>query len=876
MATPDEKDNSRRIRVFVSSTFRDMKLEREELVKFIFPQLRKICEQRDVEWGEVDLRWGISEEQKAEYGILPVCLEEIERCRPYFIGILGERYGWVPDSIPKSLIETQEWLAEHLSDSITALEIIHGVLRQPKMAGHSFFYFRDPSYITTLPPDEQNDFLELPTEEEIVLFTPEEARGRAEKRRQKLKKLKETILEKGLPVRPYSTPKELGQLVLRDFSRIIDTLYLEGSYPDPYDREQAEQSAYLASNFWTKKGVYIPRAAYLEKLDAHARGTSPPLVITGDEGSGKSALLAHWIDHVKVYGDLTQPKIISHFIGSTASSTQWMHTCKRLMHEIAKTLDLPLDYLDTAQGVRKAFVDLLARVPERNRIIVVIDGLDHHEDHSGALDLTWLPPQVPPGIRLILSTNAGRPLEEAIVRQWPVLFLNGFNIPEQQNFIEKYFWIYGKTLSQGTIDRISRSPFTSNPQFLFELLNELRVYGDFGTLDKKIESLLDIRTMEGLYYQILDRLEEDYSKDRHDLVRDALTIIVSSRYGLFESELLDLLGTESNRLPGAYWSPLSLALHTLLLSKSGLLDLSNNSFRRAVIQKYFDSGIVGRESIHGHLATYFESRDFNKRRLDELPWQLVNAGNWKALAELLNNPTTVELLWFFKREDLFYYWNLLDEKGSISFSDLYKTVRETPEEFSPDFVQLIAQGFAARRYVTIAISLQEYIVAYYRTRKDIIKLIPSLGNLAVFYFNSGNLEKAAVLHKEEELLSREFDHPDQLQNSLGNQGNILFVHKDYEGALFLYREQEKICRDIGNLDGLYRSLENQVTLLISMGDTETACRIEEEGLHLAKIIGDKENLKSSLFNQALLFYQKGDTSSAAHCLERIGDIERRS
>src|SRR4051812_42798655 len=51
------------VRVFVSSTFRDMFAEREELVKQVFPRLRKLCEERDVSWGEVDLRWGITEEQ---------------------------------------------------------------------------------------------------------------------------------------------------------------------------------------------------------------------------------------------------------------------------------------------------------------------------------------------------------------------------------------------------------------------------------------------------------------------------------------------------------------------------------------------------------------------------------------------------------------------------------------------------------------------------------------------------------------------------------------------------------------------------------------------------------------------------------------------
>ena len=47
------------VRVFISSTFRDMFEEREILVKRIFPQLRKLCEERFVAWGDVDLRWGV-------------------------------------------------------------------------------------------------------------------------------------------------------------------------------------------------------------------------------------------------------------------------------------------------------------------------------------------------------------------------------------------------------------------------------------------------------------------------------------------------------------------------------------------------------------------------------------------------------------------------------------------------------------------------------------------------------------------------------------------------------------------------------------------------------------------------------------------------
>src|SRR5579863_9345362 len=45
-----------------------------------------------------------------------------------------------------SCLEAQPWLTEHGKQSVTALEILHGVMLNPKMAKHALFYFRDPSY----------------------------------------------------------------------------------------------------------------------------------------------------------------------------------------------------------------------------------------------------------------------------------------------------------------------------------------------------------------------------------------------------------------------------------------------------------------------------------------------------------------------------------------------------------------------------------------------------------------------------------------------------------------------------------------------------------------------------------------------------------
>ena len=70
------------IRAFLSSTFSDFLEERSLLVKQVFPELRRKARERGVEVVEVDLRWGITEEQSKQGKTIGICLDEIERCRP--------------------------------------------------------------------------------------------------------------------------------------------------------------------------------------------------------------------------------------------------------------------------------------------------------------------------------------------------------------------------------------------------------------------------------------------------------------------------------------------------------------------------------------------------------------------------------------------------------------------------------------------------------------------------------------------------------------------------------------------------------------------------------------------------------------------------
>ena len=102
-------------RIFLSSTFRDFGEERDLLVRRVFPALRARLKERFVELVDVDLRWGITAEQAERGEVLPICLAEIDRARPWFVCMLGDRYGWVPeaDAYDTDLVEQRPWLWWH-------------------------------------------------------------------------------------------------------------------------------------------------------------------------------------------------------------------------------------------------------------------------------------------------------------------------------------------------------------------------------------------------------------------------------------------------------------------------------------------------------------------------------------------------------------------------------------------------------------------------------------------------------------------------------------------------------------------------------------------------------------------------------------------
>ena len=133
------------IKVFISSTFHDMQEHRDYLITHTFPLLNYIALQRGVKFIPIDLRWGITEDESKSGKVLDLCLHSIDDSIPFFIGLLGDRYGWCPsvEDFQRSHIlqEYYPWIENDFKQnkSITEIEMQYGVLRRKENINAIFF-----------------------------------------------------------------------------------------------------------------------------------------------------------------------------------------------------------------------------------------------------------------------------------------------------------------------------------------------------------------------------------------------------------------------------------------------------------------------------------------------------------------------------------------------------------------------------------------------------------------------------------------------------------------------------------------------------------------------------------------------------------------
>jgi tetratricopeptide (TPR) repeat protein len=866
-----EPSAPRVLRVFISSTFRDMQGEREELVKRVFPEIRHVCEQRGVVWGEVDLRWGVTDEQKAEDAVLPICLAEIERTRPYFIGMLGERYGWVPDDIPRDLADREAWLTDDRGRSVTELEILHGVLRDPEMAGHAYFYLRDPAWTAALPEPERATYEESAPD------------GRA-----RLADLKARVRSSGFPVRDYADPRGIGDLVRADLLALVDRLYPPEEAPDLVEQARLDQGAYAARLVANT----IERRNDLIAVDVAVDADGPGVVVSGAPGGGVSTLLAAYA--AERAARRPDELVLSYFVdaqrGEANERGLLAHLCRALG-------DAEL------QGdLRARTRTLLDQACTSRRVVLVVDGL-HLIERSGG-GVAWLPSPAPATLRLVAGTRPGATLGWLVQRGLGRVDLQQFDAGQRIDAATTFLQAFAKALDRTLLERIAVDGPCANPRYLRTVLDELRQHGDHFTLPQVLDTLLAPDDLAGLVEVVLDRYKRDYELDRPGLVGAVLGPLAAARTGLTEAELLDLLGDGARRP----LSQLQLAAGSLVPDTAGRLRLGFDEVAAAARRRY----LTDAPAVHQRVAALFAPEPTSPRALEELPWQLLAADDAEGLRALLVDPPFIEAAYDADPDLLARLWARLEESSAYRAATAYAPFAARPLDRATSIVTPLVAQFGG---APVVLELRGAAVDALREADPRGNLPAALANLAAAQSTVGQLPQALVtldeleralgtggapevriaLHQNRgvvlrglgrldeavrdleraETVAREAGRPGDVQSAAGERAGVLAQQGRTQEALAATAVQVEAATASGEAPARMRALLTRAPLLVQTGDIAGAAKCVAEGEYLARDLGDLEWLATALTLHVQLRQWENRLDLARDALTELIDVRER-
>jgi GTPase SAR1 family protein len=536
------QNNTRHLKIFISSTFKDMEDEREILLKETFLELKKIAKERDVEITEIDLRTGITEEQEKSGKIVQICLDEIERCSDspiFFLGMIGSRYGWNGwyESMDKSILENEKysWVEEYKNISVTELEILSALRGNHNKA---FIFLKETK-------DDEN----------IKLYNM----------KNKLEKIGET--DKNVKVEFYKDGLEFKEQTIKVLTEALDKVF-------PINRNISEveklRVAHRAFSY-SRQRIYKPHIENEKILTNFIEGEEDKLLLYGESGYGKSALISNYFNKFRESNDTF---VIEHYIGSGGEhSSDFYGMLRRIMLEIKEKFLLEDEVPSESQKIINEFSLWLQKVISPT--IVILDGYNQLDNEMKDKLFYYLPKKLT-NVKLIVTSIKDDYLIDNKQE------IEALSREEQRVLVVDYMASYGKTLEDETIEKLLTHNQINNTLFLKVILNEIRLLGDFKRLSSDIDEYLkSIDTIE-LFSKIFKRFEKDYGLR---LTKNVLVFIYLSRDGLSETNLMELL--EVNR---AKFSFLFLALREHLVDSNGLY-------------KFFHA-FIEEVQIRTHLATH--------------------------------------------------------------------------------------------------------------------------------------------------------------------------------------------------------------------------------------------------------------------------------
>ena len=806
-AIPTERDPGV-IRVFLSSTFRDFVDERELIVSRVFPELRRRCRDRGIEIIGIDLRWGITEEESRDGRTLPICLNEIDRCRPWFVGLLGERYGWIPsaDRYTPSLLEEYARLGVHAgASSVTELEFVYGALESSAPASRAAFFLRDPAWA-------------LARGAEFLCESDGDAA--------RLSLLRDRVLASGCAVQAYANPEDLADLLTERLWAWIEADHPQSECGDPSARERRFHAAFAAraAAGCVCRGDLVDEIR-TRSMDDHASGGRLVSVV-GPEGSGKSTLVAAAVARCREAGPAVD--CFEHHVGCSRESVEIDRVLRRLGEWcLGRTIE-EQGYAELARSVPDWLAALSARLAsDGRRGLIVFDGLEclHGPEH-----LPWLPAIIPAGITVLVSAAEGAVADVLSHRAEAVIRCGDLLEDERPAILAALLARQGKRLDAESSARIVAHPDAGRPAFLAAVVHDLTVSADHERLGERLDDVLGVSGLGGALERTLARAEEDIGRDR--VVR-AVTALATSRGGLTAPEVL-----ERCRLAPMTWARIEAALGPMLASVADSVTIGSASARRAIEGRCLPDD-DRRRSEHSASADWWLCRGPDERSSYELPYQLDRAGRHADLRRLLLDPIWIAALLQHRGEgEINSLWRAALQGESADLSAEYeRACREWlgADHDPPDGHLLMRLGgfishASGSTDFTVAL-LERAVEEGRRERVPEPELALRLNNLGHEQLQAGRIEPAVASFREcLEIRSRclSQSHPHTLA-TLDNLGQAHGAAGRGEDAVRYLRTAYKLrLRHLGDHDADTATSRNNLAMTL-LGTATGPANVEEAG-----------------------------------------------
>ena len=533
-----------KVYIFVSSTFNDMHAERDYLIKRVFPAVRAFCGEHKLDLLDVDLRWGITEEDAAKNKrVVDICLSNLDRCRPFFIGLLGQRRGWIPglQDINPDTLKKFPGLSRYLGrNSMTELELIHGILdpmnATEKVMRHAFLLRRDPSYLKDIQdPEILAVYYDRPAGEgdtpvlnQIISAAQRSSGGKSvsvcryeadwdpDARTPELSGIGGRDLSAGRLMHFRLDGETLSDHLIRVLEEAIREEFPEhfadAAEETPADQEFARQEAAL----FHAADLYIPRPAEEQKIwDYFKRSENRPCLLTAAAGAGKTSLLAHVIREMQDELPEAPYHLFYRLCGSSTTSASADSTIESLCMEIVSA------GLADEEDVAAHRHELLLHFPaflentRKEPIRIVMDAVDQWSGFAQD-SLEWIPEKLPDHVRVLISMKIeGSEMQRGNLRQRGIreIPLLPFSKEEdKRRLIENFLAAFLKDINEEQIRQIIAMKGSSNPLFLKIILNELRLHGSFETLFSQLQKNYGSTPKEA-FGQLINRLLREQFTD---------------------------------------------------------------------------------------------------------------------------------------------------------------------------------------------------------------------------------------------------------------------------------------------------------------------------------------------------------------------------